>query len=779
MRWIRFLCCFLLAALFSMGVLAQTREFNIPAGDLKTALDVYARQSGVQIVYRLDEISAIQTKGVTGSLSAPQALARILEGTGFTSHRDASGAIAIVRVTQSPRSGSADRDVTRLDSITVTAQKRDERAFDVPISIVAMGAEELQARKVSSLDDLSLAVPGLQISSSGSHTRQIFIRGVSNTQGVSSLIGMYLDEASVTLGSDTQLDLRAYDLARVEVLRGPQGTLYGEGSAGGTIRFITVDPELDRHSFRADASSFFTESGAPGQRIEGVVNVPLIDNELALRIVGTFDHQGGWMDQPALDRRNVNDQNLVNVRIKGLWQPSARFSAGATAVVHRNDAPRNVGEDAGGNYTQTLNFATTPSTRDAYEFVNLTASYEFPGARLLSSTSYINQVKETRNLGGRFQLLPPPAPRFEVHQPLQSLGNDVVNEELRLTSTGAGPLRWTMGAFYRDGKSQLTIPEIYFGLPRPPGDPAPTPFGLAHGTRSKSWAVFGDAAYTLAGGLTLGAGLRYFKDDQEDNNGGVIQSAGFHSVNPRVYAQYRVSDAVNTYATAAKGFRSGGFNGFGEPTFGPEEVWTYEIGTKVSLLQGRLVADFALYHSDYDDYQISGVLPAPAPPFGILSNAGKARIRGVEWAIGWRPADQWTLGFGGNYVDTKFVELNADSTAYIVGDRLDYFSRYSYTLSAERAFNWHGKPGFARLDYNKHGPATYRNRSIGPWYFSQSDVIDMLNFNLLLWWNENLSVSAFAQNLLDDRGYTGPNSIDEFAARARPRTFGIGFGVTF
>src|SRR5690606_6476234 len=138
-----------------------------------------------------------------------------------------------------------------LEEIVVTAQKREERLIDVPISIVAMGADELQKRKIFAIDDLSLAVPGLLVASSGGIQRRIMIRGVSNVFGSSSLIGLYLDEASVTSTPDNQLDLPTYDLERVEVLRGPQGTLYGEGSAGGTIRFITRSPELNEFSMKA------------------------------------------------------------------------------------------------------------------------------------------------------------------------------------------------------------------------------------------------------------------------------------------------------------------------------------------------------------------------------------------------------------------------------------------------------------------------------------------------------------------------------------------------
>jgi len=758
----------------------QTREFNIPGGELKVALDVYARQSGVQLIYRVEDVSGVKSKGASGSLSNEEALARVLEGTGFSSHRDSSGAIAVVRAASKPAETRPSSAETK-ELIMVTAQKRDERAFDVPISIVALSADELQKRKINSLDDLSSAVPGLAILSAGDQ-RRIMLRGISNLVGNSSLIGLYLDEASVTSSPYNQLDLRTYDLERVEVLRGPQGTLYGEGSVGGTIRFITKYPQLDRFAMKTDVAALFTQSGAPGQRIESVINVPLIDNELGLRIAGTFDHQGGWINQPAAGRTNVNDQNLVNVRVKGLWKPTSQFTASATAVVHRNDAGLSRGEDATGNYTQTFNLTTTPSLKDKYEIYNLMLTYDFSDIRVLSTTSYIHQDKRIANFAYRLPLRAPPAPRFDLYEPLIAAGTNSRSEELRLTSIGSGPWQWTVGGFYRDFQFDNGVPIIFFGLPGPPGTALPRPFPGSTSSLSKSWAVFGDTSYKLTDRFTLGAGLRNFEDKQQFTNTAAVRQTGtFHALNPRAYAQYEVTDRINIYASAAKGFRSGGFNNLNQPTYGPESVWTYELGTKMSLLPGgHLYAEAAVFYSDYTNYQIVGILPPPAAPLSITSNAGNAKIKGIEWALTWRPADQWNLNFSGNYLNSKFYEINVTRSAYTVGDPLDLIPKYMYTVSAQRDFQWNGRTGFVRLDYNKQGRMTYGAlRSIGPWYYSKSDVIDMLNFNMNLRWSDSLSLGVFAQNLLNDRGFNTPQSVDDLATRSRPRTFGIGFNVAF
>jgi iron complex outermembrane receptor protein len=675
------------------------------------------------------------------------------------------------------------RKPIQLEEVIVTAQKREERLIDVPISIVVLTADDLEKRNVTGIDDLSLAVPGLSVVSEGGAFRTIVLRGVSNSSGSnSSLIGLYIDEASVTSSvAYIQPDLRAYDLERVEVLRGPQGTLYGEGSVGGTIRLITMNPQLERFTTKVDVAALFTQNGTPGQRVDAVVNVPVIENELGLRVAGTYDHEGGWIDQPGANRRDINDEHLANVRIKGLWQPVQQFTASVMAIVHRDDAPLGAGEDAKGNYTQAFALTTTPSVKDDYDLYNLVLTNEFSTIRILSTSSYVDQDKKIKDEGKTLPLLPPGAPPFfNEYVPLYALRGNVFTQELRLTSNQSRRWLWTFGGFYRYGRSLIDIPRLYEGLPGVPGTPLPPPLSVISGTSSRSWAFFGDTSYQLTDRLTVGTGLRYFHDAQEFATGfafgapatvGPTQAATFHAVSPRIYAEYKLSDSINSYGSATKGFRSGGFNSFNQPPYGPESVWTYELGTKMSLVGGRLSTDSAIFYSNYTDYQAFGL--APGGLSSTYSNVGRARIKGVESTVRWRPLGQWDLSASGSYIDAYLAEINATATSYSVGDRLDNVPKYQYTVSGQRNCVWSGKSGFARLDYNSQGRSTYRNRSVGPWFFSESDVIHMLNLTAGLEWNKGLSLSVFAENLLNDRGFLGPDVIEQGAARSRPRTYGI------
>jgi len=720
-------------------------------------------------------------------MTALEAIEVLIKGTGLSVSTNGNGVFAIKPVPAPSKERVS--EAVPLERVVVTAQKRDEHPIDVPISLVVVTADELEKRKIVNIDDLPSAVPGLAIRSNGSYTRQIAIRGVANSAGNSNLIGVYLDEVPATSPlTNYQLDLRTYDLERVEVLRGPQGTLYGEGSVGGTVRFITHSPLLDRFEMKADVAALFTQDGAPSQRIESVVNIPVIDNKFGLRIAGTFDHEGGWIDQPAANRTDFNQQNLVDLRVKALWKPVPGFSAAGTILVHRDNQPPSNAEDANGNFTQVFQQLTTPDATDDYNLYDVTLTYDLPWARLLSSTSYVHQDKSLKNIGTTRQLAPPgsPVPLFNVLFPLAEFSGSSYSEELRLTSRDAAPVEWTAGAFFRNAEPRQSIPAAYIGPAGPlPLNPIPATFT---DTQSKSWALFGDARYEVSDKLGVGAGLRYFQDEQKDLVSG--RSAKFDSTSPRVYGQYQVADQFNTYASVAKGFRSGGFNGAGQPNYGPESAWTYELGLKGDFDRGQITSDFAIFQTDYNDFQISGAVLSPTSATGLLSitsNAGDVRIRGVEWALNWRPDRVWTLGFNATYLDAKFVTVatfpspttGLPTSPNIVGDRVQGIPEYQFTVSAQRDFSWDGRLGFVRVDYSQQGPMEYRVRSIGPWYVSYSDQINMLNANVGFQWRQGLSFNLFAQNLLNDRGYTGSNSIEGLAARARPRTVGASFGVSF
>ena len=804
----------------------------IPAQSLGSALQTLAKDRDFQLICRADLVAGLRTSGISGQLTSSEALGELLRGTGLTyryldertvtieaqsprpegagptrpsngppadtsttagtkegkrgssrqfrmaqAHRRApEGPAAVNLGSRRPRSQSA----ASLDEVIVTAQKLRQRAIDVPISLAVIGSTDLQRLVVRNLSDLASYVPGLTVESTG-NSLFVSIRGVSNLAGTGAVVGSYLDEADVTTDDTEGINLSAYDLARVEVLRGPQGTLYGEGSVGGTIRYITNRPVLTEFQMTSHVTALFDQYGAPGDRVEAAVNTPVVQNVLGLRFAVYLDHEGGWVDQPAANAKNINGTNLTDARVEGRWEPASDLTIYATEVTHTATSGPSTGEDANGNYTQAFNLTTTPVFHDRYDISNVTVEWDPAYARVLNSATYFKHDSGGLNQGYvGYQFTPPPSPTLDFYTSARSI-DESVSDELRVSDTGRGPWRWTLGTFFRRFTDYLPPTLGYFGLHGPPGTPLPAPFSATSDLRAKSWSGFGDTNYHLFGRLVFGAGVRYFRDDESALVSGASQwqAKTFTSVDPRFYIRYGLSRDVNVYASAAKGFRSGGFNGLGAPEYQPEHVWTYELGTKARVLDGRLTADADIFLSNYGEYQIYGVALPPNPPLDLYRNAGTARIKGVEGDVTWRPADHWLLGLSGDYINARFVKINAVATSYEVGDPMDLTPRFQVTASVERDFDWAGKEAYARVEYSQRARETFRNRNTGFWYYSQSDYIYLLNFNSGIDVSQNLGLGLFVQNILNDRGYTAADVIEDSAAREEPRTFGLEFNFKF
>ena len=481
------------------------KTITLPAGDLNAALEALVEQTGVQLLYDLKQVEGLRTRGVSRAATPQAAITALLEGTRLTAKVDASGAILIaemgpgaggdkvslgdgsgmpLRLSQSdsssvpsPQSSSTQStqptvptgnevkqpQEAEIGEIIVTAQKREEKIIDVPISIVSISGEELKNRNATTLADIPFMAPGLTVADQGAGAVYLTLRGVGNLSGNGSSVGLYLDEASTTLQSHSQLEVGTYDLARVEVLRGPQGTLYGEGSTGGTVRFITNSPDLTRFALDADVAALFTEDGAPSQRVNATVNLPIIDNEFGIRIASTFDHEGGWVNQPAANITDINDQNKSDVRLKALWQPDSKLTISGLFETYHNNGSPNQGEDANGNYSQAFGVTTTPRVISSFTISNLTASYDFGAARLLSSTSYVHNEVTALNLGIEYPSSGPPSTTPEVQQltPEGVTAQSNLSQELRLSSTGAGP---TIPDDLMDG-SLAVVPNLAFYNP--------------------------------------------------------------------------------------------------------------------------------------------------------------------------------------------------------------------------------------------------------------------------------------------------------------------------
>jgi len=690
----------------------------------------------------------------------------LLGGTGLSFSRNRQGVIVVAAAGAAP--GEADAGGAPADSesapIVVTAQLRTQRLKDVPMSIVALPAEELEKRNITTLQDIARAAPGVAIQDQGVGQRRIFMRGVGNVFGTSSLVGLYLDDGSVSGIQDGEIDLRPYDLERVEVLRGPQGTLYGEGSTAGTIRFITNKPDLQHMTGSGQYTASITKGGGMSNEFLGTLNVPIVSDKLGIRLSGLVQDAKGWIDQPLQSRKDINDQQMIDLRLIATYQPIPDLSVKLTGILHRNDAgAQNTVANRHGEFFQVLGQTTTPRTTDNYEFGNATITYQLGDVQILSSTTRLSVDKRQYDQGSRLNVAAPPAAPLEIYGDRRR-NAEIFSQELRASATSGG-LTWLVGGFYRQARSGLDIAlDAGFGAPL---------FSVNNLTiqKTRAWSGFGNVSYAFSPDFEIGAGLRYFRDRRQTDDGVALQKGTFESLSPRVYARYSPSETMSVYANVAKGFRSGGFNTLGQPSYDPEKAWTYEVGLKHDPRGTGFTAELVVFQTDYNNVQILSISD-PVTVTSQFSNAGAARIRGIEGSFSAKVAGALEFGASASYSPSKFVSILPNST-HAVGNSLDFVPKYNANLWTGYTFDLGDeKSAYARIDYSLQGPSTYRNLTIGDYFFAKSDKIGILNASVqtdIRSWRFEI----FASNLLNERGFMDATIIEGYATQPRPRTFGI------
>ncbi len=760
---------------------AENPQFNVDISSQAAgiALMQLAKKTSVQIMMDKSVGEDINLQSIRGTYTLSQALDTLLRDTGLV-YEFASDDLVVVKHGNDGSAGNSasgakisDKEPKVIEELIVTSQRREQSILDVPISIQALDAVELENRRIENLADLSLAVPGFSVNELPNQSQtHIYMRGMGVQAGNSPMVGVYLDEMPVQISRAGTIDLRVYDLERVEVLKGPQGTLYGQGSVGGTVRFITRQPELDRFGGKADMAVSFVDDGTPTEEIKGVLNVPLVEDKLGLRIASSFAKNGGWIDQPAAGNEDINTSNLVNVRAKMLWRATDNLDI--TAMVNTFDSKGNYGgsgESVDGTFTQAFGWTTYPKNRSDYQLYNLLVEYDFGPMSLISSTGYMEQDSRSFEYSGVW------VPGVQDFTLDAGLRGDIFVQETRLASNG-DTWDWTVGAAYTRYGYTLDF-DYMVGPVGAANDDELTHFGPYGGTesRSTSKAVFGEISRYLTDKIEAGIGLRYFTDDQEKELG---DSGTFTALTPRMFIRYSLTDDINLYASVGEGYRSGGVNNNGLPGFEAEETLNAEIGTKSMLFDGQLRFDVAVYFSEIDGMQIYG--RNPIDPFGAAytQNGGVAEVLGVETFIEWYVTENFMLAFNGYHADTELVEKNILDSPLDVGNRMSHVPGYAHTTTAQYNFEMAGIPGFIRLDYNRRGHLVHHdNRPYASVALSRSDDIDVMN--VLINWdlNDNMSLGIFGQNLANERGNLTIWEEFRMNTRQKPRTFGFNFSVEF
>ncbi|MGC2029833.1 MAG: TonB-dependent receptor [Steroidobacteraceae bacterium] len=505
----------------------------------------------------------------------------------------------------------------QLEEIVVTAEKRESTVQKTPISITAITGKDLEGLGINNAQAIVQAVPGIAVASAGPGQAKYEIRGLSSDGGEAATIGFYLDDipitppATATTGKSA-IDPGLYDLGRVEVLRGPQGTLYGASSMGGTVKLVTSAPDFSKTYGSSETTGSGTVSGGANYGENVMFNVPLVDEHVALRIVGTYTHTSGWIDRIVVPNfpispdggttrgqvanvpgstvsHGVNDEDLANARLELLIKPNDQLTI-KPAIFFQNirQGGMNTFDSVPGSLTHYEAFDVSEPFRDQFSVVSLPISYALGPVELTSVTGYwTRHIRQQQDATEQFvTYVPFPAFNIADGGPGPSYATEVdelhqVSQEVRIASTAHSRFDWLAGLYYSDYHDNFTT------WSAPPGVAAqPEIYGTAflynvtEPLHVRQEAIFAHAGFGLTDSLKVEGGLRYFWYQNEFDSvaSGYLynsvtpelsfSSAAQHGVNPMINISDQVTSNVMVYASAAKGFREGAGN-FPISTTGP------------------------------------------------------------------------------------------------------------------------------------------------------------------------------------------------------------------
>lgn len=830
------------------AVAALRAPTNIGPQALASALRKLAADRHLQILYTTDTIANLTTDGAVGELTVSEALERLLGGTGLMFRYVDESTITIVPLAASSRGSDkrtnssnvkeaqktasfwdrfrrARQESSRAESlvieeVVVTAEKRVQKLQNVASSVSSLGGEQLETLHATQLSDYAAHIPGLVVSDSGSPgNSRVILRGLS-VGGDGSTVGIYVDDApfgsssGFLRGATHALDVLPYDLERIEVLRGPQGTLYGANTMGGLIKYVTRKPNMNAWQARMGGEmSSVHGSGDLGWAMRANLNAPLVEDRLALRVSLFNNESAGYIDNPRLGLDDVNSVTQRGGRAALAWQASQNVSVTLSALIEDIDADENaiasldpisfapvIDALAHDNLVRELS-----RQRIGYYTADVDWQLDSLSVRSISSysTASIDERLDTTQLFGvAFPVLAaqlnlgPLDPGIS----LQNVGLDLakVTQELRLTSPTGRRVEWLLGAFYT--REQAENEQVVRALAAN-GAPIPglDPFAVASlPSRYEEEAVFGNVMYRFTDRFDVGFGLRATRNDQNFRQvaGGIplVTSGDFTAgsaedvTNFAVSSRYRAHDELMLYARIASGYRPGGPNVVDPElpsVYRADEIVSYEVGVKSQLLDRRAQLNAAVFLIDWDDVQLGRVGRA----INGFANGGKARSSGGELSAVFLPVAALQIAVNAAYTEAELRDpiLAAANQPPIglPGDQLPYTPRWSaaVALGYERPLLW-------RTTFS--AGAAYRY--VGDRYSStESDpkALPIPSYRLLDLQagigTDRWSVRVFAKNVTDERASSSWSRLDDVLgnfnqARAvvlQPLTIGLGLEATF
>jgi iron complex outermembrane receptor protein len=728
---------------------------------------------------------------------------------------------------QADASKDPSQDYKTLDNIVVTATKRAETAQTVPISMTAVSGAELERRGVGSLSDLARIAPSLSVTSSGPGSNNLVIRGISSSAGSAATVGYYLDDVPISASSNAALlstrgviDPALFDIDRVEVLRGPQGTIYGSSSMGGTIKYVSVQPDTEFFDGKVKVDVSNTHTGGYNGNISGSVNIPIKKDVMGLRVSAYTRYDDGYIDRYGIDpddflladksrkKDNVNTYKTSGVRAALLIKPDESLSI-TPSIIYQY-------VKLGSPFT----YDKVPGTLDdAYQvrdvdernvqksmISNLSVTKHFNAVDLTSSTSYFTREFDIRDDSTKvinyfFGTPLYPTTMYGLYK------NKEFTQEFRATSQLSGPFQITGGLFFHNVRAPLASSIPYpDGFNETLGTPFPGYSTIYSGSRyatMKEYAVFGEASYAFTDRLKATFGIRGFKVEQDfDQSGDGLLNGGYSSVHntssdrgatPKYTLQYQITPDRMVYATVSKGYRPGGpnnpapaslcgteVNGLGLSEsqlskYSPDYLWNYEAGLKTAWLDRRLQVNASLYHMDWKDVQQQIVLSCG---YNITANFGSAVSDGGELEINYLPSNDITLSLGAGYNDAH-LENDVPGTPAKDGDRLTNVPRFSGSASGEYRFPVNATyEGFMRGDVSFVGDSTFLYDRTSPFY--RRGGFATTNLRAGVRGGNGVDMSVYVTNAFDKRGETDlPVAISADLPTTRrvalnlPRTIGM------
>jgi iron complex outermembrane receptor protein len=727
-----------------------------------------------------------------------------------------AGAVALALA--GATAGAQSPPAASLGEVIVTAQKRSEALADIPMSVSVVTGEDLARQQVDNFQDLVSMVPGLSLNSNTRGVTRVTMRGI-NTGGVASTVGIYVND--VPFGSSSGLanaailsgDIDTFDMARVEVLRGPQGTLYGASALGGVIKYVANSPSTEGFDAAFQTSFEDTADAGTGYALTGMVNIPAGES-FAIRASGFFRTDGGYVESignnpiPALQDPSVNivDGTLVEDeineteisggRISALFKPSETFSADLTAHfqdINSDNAdafevdPTTLEPLYGGRVASRYHDEPTDIE---YRIYSATLDWDLGGVSLQSVTSYSEFVEDLQrdvalndvvNAGvGTAQLMtliystPGTADTLLSGILDQTTGTDKFTQEFRLLSPEDDRFEWLLGAYYTDEDSEIHQ-NVFAVEPGTTNAVAAIPelADLILDSAYEELALFGNATWHVTDRFDLSFGARWSDNDQDAAQNALIilpilpggqlelnfgdlkssESPVTWSFSPR----YEFTDTTSAYLRVATGFRPGGPNVLppGAPapaTYDSDELTNYELGLRTGNASGSFSLDVAAFFLDWEDIQLIQVVNG----FGVNANGGTAESQGLEFTATTR-AGGLSFTFAGAYVDAQLTEDTDPLVGGFDGDELPFVPDWTLALGADYEWNVLGDATAyvgGKVAYTGDRLADFGNR-IDPTDPAsarrEADEYTTVDLRTGLLW-ENWTVELYGKNVTDEEG---------------------------